>query len=132
MLFVRASFDIDAMAFTQKSRGRGIRGALLVAMCLCSLWILCLVMVVMCPRFSSFLHESFQHMFVCILAFHGFSITREKGEGERERERDGGRETRGERERESFCATPVPNTLRIACAFLHMSGLDFLAQVFSL
>lgn len=38
MLFFRASFDIDAMAFTQKSRGRGIRGALLVAMCLCSLW----------------------------------------------------------------------------------------------
>jgi hypothetical protein len=28
------------MAFTQKSRGRGIRGALLVAMCLCSLWTL--------------------------------------------------------------------------------------------
>ena len=46
MLFFRASFDIDAMAFTQKSRGRGIRGALLVAMCLCSLWTLCLVMIV--------------------------------------------------------------------------------------
>jgi hypothetical protein len=73
----------STMAFTQKSRGRGIRGALLVAMCLCSLWTLCLVMIVMFRWLSSF---CMNHFSTCLCLFWFTKKERERETG-RERER---------------------------------------------